>query len=259
VSPSWGSYAGTSVVQVTPPAKDGHGRGDGPRDPSDGGVLALAMRTGFATGQGDLVRTILCGTEESSGGAARESAVFVCFLLAFALCAAGFVFAKGVEQGRNRYKLVVECLLIITAVVPPELPIQLSLAVRQSLLVINKLHITCTQPFRIPLAGKVDVVCFDKTGALGCMVWVMVLFVPASSSASRSPRCQALRQNTYRKHLHPIVFLSTLPRRHTHERGRCVPWCRWPHCHAHQTGSAGRGVPRDGTRAGHVPLAHRSR
>ena len=27
-------------------------------------------------------------------------------------------------------------------------------------------HISTTQPHRIPLAGKVDVVCFDKTGTI---------------------------------------------------------------------------------------------
>lgn len=56
--------------------------------------------------------------------------------------------------------------MIITSVVPPELPMIMNISINYSLMYLRKKKIFCTEPGRIPLAGRIHVCAFDKTGTL---------------------------------------------------------------------------------------------
>lgn len=160
-------FGGTKLLQSIAPTDEKSQLEKIPKPPSpDAHIIAFVARTGFGTMQGKLVRTMMCSSEHVSANN-LESFAFIGILMLFGIAAATYVLIKGVEDvGRSRYKLLLECALIITAVVPPELPMELSLAVNTALMALGQFAIFCMEPFRIPLAGKLDICCFDKTGTL---------------------------------------------------------------------------------------------
>ena len=137
-------FGGTKVLQSSP--------GE-PACTPDGGCLAVVLRTSFGTAQGQLVCTMLFSTERVSANN-PESFLVIRFLLIFAIAASRYVWVKGIEHGLKKSKLLLDCVMIITSVVPPELPRELSLAVNASLVVLQNYAIFCTEPFRIPFAGR---------------------------------------------------------------------------------------------------------
>ncbi|KAK9436492.1 cation-transporting ATPase 4 [Metarhizium brunneum] len=160
-------WGGTKVLQVT----HGNPEQEKPKlsshvpTPPNNGAMAIITKTGFETSQGSLVRTMIYSTERVSANN-FEALLFILFLLIFAIAASWYVWDEGVRKDRKRSKLLLDCILIVTSVVPPELPMELSLAVNTSLAALSKLAIFCTEPFRIPYGGRIDVACFDKTGTL---------------------------------------------------------------------------------------------
>jgi manganese-transporting P-type ATPase len=156
-------FGGTTLVV----GHSGNSSLSGLPDPPDEGVVGMVLRTGFETAQGTLLRTMAHTQKSLDGIHTRDTYVFILLLLCCAVASAILVWEEGWnDPTRNKFRLCLHVIIIITSVVPPELPMELSLAVTNSVADLMKRKIFCTEAFRIPLAGQVDFCCFDKTGTL---------------------------------------------------------------------------------------------
>jgi len=160
-------FAGTKVVKITPANDDSEGLPENVKvPPPDRGAIGIVLKTGFSTSQGKLLRTVMYSSERAKGDS-KDAFIFIFILLVIALGASYYVLMEGImREGEITYKLILRCIIIITSVVPAELPIELTLAINNSLFFLQGKRIVCIEPFRIPFAGKIDICCFDKTGTL---------------------------------------------------------------------------------------------
>eukprot|EP00191_Tetraselmis_sp_GSL018_P024865 CAMPEP_0177625406 /NCGR_PEP_ID=MMETSP0419_2-20121207/30080_1 /TAXON_ID=582737 /ORGANISM="Tetraselmis sp., Strain GSL018" /LENGTH=1497 /DNA_ID=CAMNT_0019126345 /DNA_START=66 /DNA_END=4559 /DNA_ORIENTATION=- len=175
-------FSGTTLMQHTP----GEGRVQTP----DGGLLCFVLRTGFRSSQGTLMRMVEFSTEKVASDK-KETAMLLGLLFCFACASSGYVLYEGLkDESRSRYQLLLRCVLILTSVVPPDLPMQMALAVQTALMSLHKANIFCTEPFRIPYAGRVTHCLFDKTGTLTTdqLVAVGVVDKGAAGTAGDAPR-----------------------------------------------------------------------
>jgi len=97
-------FGGTKVLQSSPTSVSAGGTTE--VTTPDGGALAIVLRTGFGTTQGQLVRTMIFSTDRVSANN-FESFLFIGFLLIFAIAASWYVWTKGMSAPfyRRRHQI----------------------------------------------------------------------------------------------------------------------------------------------------------
>jgi cation-transporting ATPase 13A1 len=174
-------FAGTSIVTVTGKNKssesnnvqglstgsdDENDNANGIPVPPDNGALAYVIRTGFGSSQGALLQMIEF-SQQSVSGDIKETGMALLLLFIFAIAASGYVLKEGlIKKEKTTHELLLKCVIIITSVVPRQFPMQMAVAVNMALMSLSKAGIFCTEPYRVPLAGKVSHCLFDKTGTI---------------------------------------------------------------------------------------------
>uniref|UniRef100_A0A7S4V4P5 Cation-transporting P-type ATPase N-terminal domain-containing protein n=1 Tax=Ditylum brightwellii TaxID=49249 RepID=A0A7S4V4P5_9STRA len=202
--------AGDEIVKKAASEEEGEKLFRDIPNPPDGGCLCFVLRTGFSSGQGKLVRMIE-GSQEKVKGHERDTALLLLFLFIFAVASSSYVLYHGLkDENRSQYELLLHCIMIITSVIPPELPMQMALAVNNSLMTLMKMQVFCTEPYRVPIAGKLDACLFDKTGTLTTdeLVAVGVCEAKTLSTSSFATDSAKKEKDDEEKQLTPMTKLT---------------------------------------------------
>lgn len=132
---------------------------------NDEPALGMALRTGFNTTKGSLVRSMLF--PKPTGFKLYEDAFKYIGFMTLIACI-GFIYStyNFIQLGLSKRIMILRALDIITIVVPPALPATLTIGTTFAINRLKNKSIFCTSPTRVNIGGKLDVVCFDKTGTL---------------------------------------------------------------------------------------------
>ncbi|KAK9235185.1 hypothetical protein V1525DRAFT_282585 [Lipomyces kononenkoae] len=157
-------FCGTKIVRVRKP-QVGNSQSHPQNADEEAVALALAVKTGFNTTKGALIRSMLF-PKPSGFKFYRDSFRYVAFMSMMA--AFGFIFytITFIKLGLPASLIAFRSLDLITIVVPPALPATLTIGTNIALSRLKKKDIFCISPNRVNVGGKLDVVCFDKTGTL---------------------------------------------------------------------------------------------
>ncbi|KAJ1343690.1 hypothetical protein BSLG_001765 [Batrachochytrium salamandrivorans] len=129
------------------------------------GAVAMAVRTGFNTTKGSLVRSIIF-PRPNKFKFYQDSFRFIGVLSVIA--GLGFISSLYffIELKMGWSTILLRALDLITIVVPPALPATLAIGTSFAMSRLRQTEIFCTSPPRVNICGKINVMCFDKTGTL---------------------------------------------------------------------------------------------
>ena len=144
-------YSATKVLQLKP---------------STGGskVLGIVVRTGFATTKGSLILSILY-PKPSSFKFVQQSYKFIASLFSVALIGFALTIWQLKRRDAEDKTIFIRACDLVTIVVPPTLPLALSVGTNFALAMLKRMKVFCISPSRINMAGKVRLMGFDKVRA----------------------------------------------------------------------------------------------
>lgn len=130
-----------------------------------GHPLGLVVRTGYASAKGEMIRQILF-PKRHVFRFYRDALVFLGVL--FVITLAGFAWSvwRFVVGGASALLVALRVLDLFTIVIPPALPIAMTAGTSLAVARLRGRGVYCVVPRTVNVAGRVNVMCWDKTGTL---------------------------------------------------------------------------------------------
>lgn len=144
-------YEGTNVIQSKPSKESPY-------------VLALVIRTGFATMKGQLIRNILY-PKPNKFRFFEESVKFI-LVIAVLTIIGFFIVLPQLLETMTTNQIIFKFLDLVTIAIPPSLPAAMNVGISFALDRLKKKNIFCISPPRVIVGGRVNMVCMDKTGTI---------------------------------------------------------------------------------------------
>jgi cation-transporting ATPase 13A3/4/5 len=148
-------FNGTRLVRVRSSNPEGR----------QGAALAMAVRTGFCSTKGSLIRSMLF-PKPHNFKFYRDSFRFLGVLAFFGLIGFCFSLYNFTKFHQSIRVICLRALDLITIIIPPALPATMSIGTSFAIQRLRKKHVFCISPNHVNIGGKVDIICFDKTGTL---------------------------------------------------------------------------------------------
>ncbi|CAH8629289.1 unnamed protein product [Schistosoma intercalatum] len=155
-------FSGTSVIQT---------RGD-----INKRVLAVVIRTGFMTTKGELVRSIMF-PKPMKFKFTQDAYQFLGALCGVALVSLCVTIYLMYWNKKELYYIILRPLDIVTIVIPPVLPVAMSVGIVFAQRRLRNHGIYCINQSVMNVCGVINLTCFDKTGTLtedGLDLWGVV-------------------------------------------------------------------------------------
>ncbi|CAH8871419.1 unnamed protein product [Trichobilharzia szidati] len=155
-------FSGTSIIQT---------RGD-----INKRVLAVVIRTGFMTTKGELVRSIMF-PKPMKFKFTQDAYQFLGALCAVALVGLVVSVYLMYWNKKDLYYIILRPLDLVTIVIPPILPVAMSVGIVFAQRRLRSHGIYCINPSVMNVCGVINLTCFDKTGTLtedGLDLWGVV-------------------------------------------------------------------------------------
>ena len=157
-------FSGTKIVQIETSNKPLPTNIK--KNPPNNGIICLVLKTGFSSYQGKTLHKIIFSREKMNFYNKKNQMIFITALFFIALLSSIHIYLEAKKREELSYHIILRIMIILTSIVPVDLPIELSLILYKYISYFESKNIVCIEPSKIKSAGNVDICCFDLIGTL---------------------------------------------------------------------------------------------